>query len=193
MPAFRRLDCEDEISKPSWDFYNDFARNCLKNGSDGKYRPRPTPSGNDTPASTPTDPPRTPSPTEARPATPRPTAKPYVPPGSSPTKPYYPPSEDDDSTNSNSYSSSSGSERKKHHVRNFFIVCLFAGVCYYLYKRRSNQFSFAPYRGSRNYAGGESEMYSAPYSGLAMSEGSVGAFEPPSLPPTPSAIDGGGY
>ena len=203
FPAFRRLDCEDEIPKPSWDFYNEYARACLKN------QPTPSSGGDDTPKVSPTKPPTgtkaptTPQPTRA--TTPRPTPKPYIPSGggsspsgpSSPSepsggssKPYYPPggADDDDSTSSSSSYSSSGG-KKKHHFRNFFLVCLIGGVGFYYYKRRTDAFSFGRHRNTRNYAGGGSEMYSAPYSGLTMDSGS-GAFQPPSLPPTPSAIDG---
>lgn len=204
FPAFRRLDCEDELPKPSWDFYNDFAHACLKNGSDGKYQPRPTPASNegDVPQATPSGNPPTPAPTPYKPVTPatkRPT-KPYIPSGGSggsppgpayptgggsPTKPYS--SDDDDSTDSSSSYSSSG-KKKRHPVRNFFLVCLVGGIGCYFYKRRTDAFSFGQYRNTRNYAGGESEMYSsAPYSGLSSS----GDFQPPSLPPTPSAIDQG--
>jgi hypothetical protein len=76
---------------------------------------------------------------------------------------------------------------KKHHFfRNVFFLGIIGGVGYWYYKKRSEAFSFVRYRrGPRNF-GGDSEMYT----GLAMDGSS--SFEPPSLPPPPSAIDDGG-
>ena len=76
FPAFRRLDCEEEIPKPSWDFYNEYSRACLKN------QPTPSSNGGNSPKPSPTRAPTTPQPTRA--TTPRPTPKPYNP------KPYTP-------------------------------------------------------------------------------------------------------
>lgn len=192
FPAFRRLDCADEISKASWDFYQDYASHCLDayeppkpsspsgSGGDGRYVPMPsTPA----PYASPTKPPN-PAPTGA--STPRPTPVPYTPPSSGgDSKPYVPPDDDDTIV---PYKPA-GSKKKSHHFRNFVIFCVICGAGFYYYKRRTDAFSFVRYRQSRNYAGGESEMYSAPYSGLTMDSGS-NSFQPPSLPPTPSAIDG---
>merc|ERR1711865_1150907 len=97
FPAFRRLDCEEEVSKEAWGFYKHFAKKCLK-GSDG-MAPDVTPA----PAS-PTKPPYmppvfdTPTPVPGPPQE-KPTPKPYIPNGG---KPYNP----SDDTGSDSKASS---------------------------------------------------------------------------------------
>jgi uncharacterized membrane protein YgcG len=215
FPAFRRLDCDEEgegsISEAAWDFYKQYSGACLPPEEDtGDDKP----SGGDVkpvaPVAPPTPRPTVRAPTAPKPAptpaTPRPTSKPYIPSGSSGSSssssfgsggssgssssssssnsiPYVP---QGDSYDSSFQSSSSGGS--SHRLRNFLIFCVLGGVGFVYYKRRSDAFSFVRYRNTRNYAGGESEMYSAPYSGLTMDSGS-GAFQPPSLPP--SGVDGG--
>ncbi len=165
FPAFRRLDCSGELPKESWDFYDDYAKNCLK----GKVMPAPTPT----------------------PPAPRPEPKPYPTP-TSPTKPYYPPDDNKPVKPYNPPSDDNVSptkpyvrpERKSHFFRNVFFLLMVGGVGFFVYKRRSDAFSFVRYRRARNYmGGGESEMM---YSGLSMDEST--SFEPPSLPPRPSAL-----
>ena len=172
FPAFRRLDCGRELPKESWDFYSDYARGCLK-GDDGIP---PSPPATPTAPITPTAPvpvPTSPVPKPAPvPAGNKPTPKPYVPPEDDP-KPYIP-SDQKDST------APTKSKKKGHLWRNFFLLCLVAGGCYIYYKRRTDTFNFVRYRRTRNfdYDAGKSEMYS----------NNSTSFEPPSLPPTPTAM-----
>ncbi|CAB9521753.1 expressed unknown protein [Seminavis robusta] len=201
FPVLRRIDCEAEISSAAWGFYQDYAKNCLE----ATAAPAAVPADKDTPAPVAPLTPRPTAPTGPKPEpTPRPTMKPYVPTDSSSAnkKPYVVPSDSSSSTstaNKKPYypsdyvpaEDSDSSGKKSHFFRNFFIVLVLGGAGFVYYKKRTEAFSFVRYRNSRNYAGGESEMYSAPYSGLTMDSAS-GAFQPPSLPPTPSAIDGGG-
>jgi len=176
FPAFRKLDCGRELPKSSWDFYSLYAKSCLQ-GNDG-IPPEPVPIN--------------PVPATSKPIPP-PVSMPTIPPAVKPDdgkksgggdvgpKPYVPP---DDDSKSNYVPKE---KKKKHHFfRNVFFLCIIGGVGYYYYKKRQDAFSFVRYRrGPRNF-GGESEMYS----GLAMDSGSA-SFEPPSLPPPPSAIDEG--
>jgi hypothetical protein len=103
--------------------------------------------------------------------------KPYVPSGDDP-KPYTP-SDSKSSTNNDKKK-----KKKSHFFRNFILVCLVGGGGYYYYKRRSNAFNFVRYRRTRNFdfESGESEMYSS------LNESS--SFQPPTLPPTPTAMMG---
>lgn len=201
FPAFRRLDCGEEAtttqSKEAWDFYQSYTKACLNDDDDDRYwddyvddddeesydspKPRdPTPFPTPRPTTQYIPPGGSsgskPAPT---PPTPRPTTKPYIPSG---------PSGPSGSTTTKDYkpydSGSTSDEGKSHGVRNFLLVCLIGAVGVVYYKRRTDAFSFVRYRNTRNYAAGESEMYSGSYSGLAMDSMS-GAFQPPTLPPTP--------
>lgn len=185
FPAFRRLDCaeEDEVPKPAWDFYIEYSRACLKSQPQPAptTRPYPPPTtgtpGTIVPVPAPT---RKPTPAFVPPTGNRPTPKPYV-----PSEPYVP--YDSSTAKTSTYSSGSEStEKKSNWVRNLFFVAIIGAAGLFYYKRRSDQFSFVRYRTTRNYAGGESEMYSAPYSGLALDSSTT--FQPPSLPPTPAEM-----
>jgi hypothetical protein len=179
FPAFRQLDCYKEISSVSWDFHNDFVKACMKDGD----APTPTPP---TPAA--------PTPVAPTPVAPTPTAPiappiptpPYSPPTtpSDGSKPYVPP-EDKDKKEKKEYTGDDDG-KKSHWFRNLVLVSLIGGGAYYVYKRRSEGFSFNSYRSMPRYFG-EEDMYS----GLAM-ESSTN-FEPPSLPPPPSAMGGSSY
>lgn len=188
FPAFRRLDCDKEVSAASWSFYQTFADKCVKSSGDGSG-PKPAP---------------VPVPSPTSPGT-RPT-KPYTPTddslspadsGKTPTdsgggKPYVAP---DESDSKKSYTPPS--EKKSSGWRwlwNLFWICAIAGIAYYVYKRRADGFSFIRYRRMRNagssfgYYGGEgSDMYA----GLSLESST--SFEPPRLPPTPAAMGAMGY
>jgi len=187
FPAFRKLDCDREVPKPAWDFYEQYASSCLK--GDNGIAPKPSPS---VPVPSPSQPVAPSTPTEPVPTptnvTPKdntnpsdadgsgvfsPTQKPYIP-SDGPKKPYSP------SDASSGSSSSSKKPKKRHFFRNFFLFCCLAGVGYYLYKRRTDSFNFIQYRRMRNfdYDAGESEMYG--------NLNSSTTFEPPSLPPPPA-------
>jgi len=200
FPAFRRLDCEGEISEESWDFYKHFSKKCLK-GSDGTP-PSEAPSPKiPAPASNPETPKPalkpvpapTPTPIDAKDSpTPKPyfpsdagdipTAKPYIPSDDSDPKPYVP-------------SSNGGNERKSHWFRNIFIFGVLGVFGCYVYKKRFDGFSFLHYRrrafGRRGFeygmvngsSVGESEMYG--------NLNSSTTFEPPTLPPTPQMMMNG--
>lgn len=186
FPAFRRLDCGEDAatstSKVAWEFYKQYSGACLTDddGDDknNNYQPVPDATPRPTPRPTIGYVPTAPKP----PPTPRPTTK-YVPSGGDTSSNEYKPYEPDSS------SGSSSGEKTSHRLRNFFIFCAFGAVGFVYYKRQNDAFSFVRYRNTRNYAGGESEMYSASYSGLTMDSGS-GQFQPPTLPPTPAAMDG---
>jgi len=172
FPAFRRLDCGGEISKASWDFYKTYARDCLQ-GDDG-IPPSESP-GDKTPAPTP---PPSKGGGGSSVKTPIPTAKPYVPDGGGGYKPYVP-SNDDDDTGSDS------KPKTSHFWRNILIMGVLGGGGYWYYKRHSESFSFIRYRQApRNFGGSDGNTL---YNGLAMESGASN-FEPPSLPPPPSAM-----
>jgi hypothetical protein len=171
FPAFRKLDCNREIPKSAWDFYNLYARSCMSDGSPtSPVTPAPTeqqpapPTGGSQPSSPP-------APDNPSPVTPKPYSgggggssggKPYIP---SDDKPYQP------------------KQKKKHRFLSFLVLVGIAGGAVYVYQKRRSEFQFVRYRRARNY-GGDSDLYS----GLSM-ESSTN-FEPPTLPPTPSALDG---
>lgn len=179
FPAFRRLDCEEEVSKEAWGFYKHFAKKCLK-GSDGMApdvtpapaspttppapREKPTPKpyipaddkDDDTiPVPSPTKPPYmppvfdTPTPVPGPPQE-KPTPKPYIPNGG---KPYNP----SDDTGSDSKASSTTKKSKSHWFRNMILMCLLGGAGYYIYKKRFNDFNFVQYR-RRMFNGGASSL-----------------------------------
>uniref|UniRef100_A0A7S1UW17 LNR domain-containing protein n=1 Tax=Grammatophora oceanica TaxID=210454 RepID=A0A7S1UW17_9STRA len=197
FPAFRKLDCGSEIPKNAWDFYNIYARDCLQ-GDDGKA-----------PISTPTEPtPQTPAPvpsptlsptTPVTPGTPTKAPVPGTPQPvpASPSLTYHPSDDDSISQPPVPYTppdSGGGKKKKRHTMRNFFLLALLGGAAYFYWKKRREGFSFVRYRRQPRNFGAESEMMggSGLYSGLSM-DTSVGAssFEPPTLPPPPSAVDNG--
>jgi len=75
-------------------------------------------------------------------------------------------------------------DRKTSHFwRNILIIGILCGGGFWIYKRRQESFSFVRYRRAPRNFGGDNEMM---YSGLAMDSST--SFEPPTLPPPPSAI-----
>lgn len=189
FPAFRRLDCEGEISDDAWNFYKKFGKKCLK-GSDGiapSDIPAPPPNNNPVPAPTK-------APDSKPSAANKPTPKPYVPEDGGGSKPYVPA---DDRGSSSSNSDASSSKKKSHWFRNLVIILALGGIGYYVYKKRNDGFNFVQYRrrvfgnrfggggfdyGMVNMGTGENEMYS--------NLNSSTMFEPPSLPPTPQMMGG---
>lgn len=190
FPAFRRLDCEDEIPEEAWDFYKRFSKKCLK-GSDGTPPSQPPSPNPPTPIPTPDKPKPAPKPAPVPIPVPvpiptdpgdRPTPKPYIPSDDNDSKPYVPSSDGDKKSES-------------HWFRNMFVFGALAGVCYYVYKKRFDGFNFVQYRrrafgrggfdyGMVNSSGvGESEMYG--------NLNSSTTFEPPTLPPTPQMMMNG--
>jgi hypothetical protein len=171
FPAFRRLDCGDELESTVWNFYLDFAKGCLSDAPPTPVSPTPSPVTPRTavpvaPAPTPVNP----SPYDPSPAQPSDNKKPYV-----------PPEERDKKKSKDAKPDDTSSKKKSHWFRNLFILCLLCGGGYYYYKRRS-EFSFVRYRRARNFGGDEDGVYS----GLTMESST--SFEPPSLPPTPAAM-----
>lgn len=188
FPSFRRLDCDKELPKESWDFYTQFATACVKdfNPSDGWKTEIPSP----------VTPVKTSNPT-AGVRTTYPAPKPYTPPsggGSRPApKPYVPPENRGNTPPADSKSSESSTtpsapkKKKSGWFWKFLLFCMIGGVVYYWYKRRADGFNFVRYRRMRNNfmgMGDENDMYS----GLAL-ESSTN-FEPPSLPAPPHAMGG---
>ena len=179
FPSFRRLDCRNELDTESWNFYQQFAQNCVDgfNPDDG-YKPAPEPapapsSDNDLPVPTPSD-------------DNKPGPKPYVPPedrgkpsANKPTTPYSP-----SDSSSDGKSSSEKVPKKRSVFSKFLRLVMLAGViyaAYYVYKSRSDGFNFVRYRRMRhNYHHFDDQDM---YSGLSL-ESSTN-FEPPTLPPTP--------
>mmetsp|Transcript_4824 Transcript_4824/g.8362 ORF Transcript_4824/g.8362 Transcript_4824/m.8362 type:complete len:897 (-) Transcript_4824:231-2921(-) len=198
FPAFRKLDCAGEISKDAWEFYKLYSRECL--GEDV-----PTPSGGP-PAPTPTAQPE-PKPEDSGPGpapaphedAPQPT--PIAPTPSTPKKYVPPPDDEDKATPASNYVPSdtpAPKPKKKHHFFAWFVVFCLAGGAYWYRKRRSD-FDFVRYRPTRNWGmnsgmgmgmgtGGGGDG-SGMYSGINV-DMSASSFEPPTLPPTPSAYEG---
>lgn len=196
FPAFRKLDCGREISKPAWEFYTLYSRGCLgKDVPDNGDAPAPGAAPAEDKAKPPDSRPA-PSPHEdsSKPAPVTPlaptTPKKYVPP---------PDDEDNDTPASNyvpSDSAPSAPKKKRHHFFGWFVVFCFAGGAFWYHKRRSD-FDFVRYRPARNWgtdsgmgmglgAGGDG---AGMYSGVNVDMG-ASSFEPPTLPPTPSAYEG---
>jgi len=187
FPAFRRLDCQDEIPEEAWDFYKKFSKKCLK-GSDGIPPSEPPyseptslpPADGDRPTPAPRPAP-VPDPTPIDPGD-RPTPKPYIPSDGNDSQPYVP-------------SPDGEKKRESHWFRNMFVFSALAGLGYYVYKKRFDGFNFVQYRrrafgrggfdyGMVNSSGvGESEMYG--------NLNSSTTFEPPTLPPTPQMMMNG--
>ena len=97
--------------------------------------------------------------------------------------PYVPPPDNVSPKSTPSSYKPAGKKRKHRFLKFLLLVGVVGGAVYWYQKRRADSFNFVRYRRARNY-GGDSDMYS----GLAM-EGSS-SFEPPTLPPPPSAMDG---
>ena len=120
--------------------------------------------------------PATPSPTTGGGSAPAPTITPGVPTTKAtpePTEQYVPPDDD---------AGSSPEEEKlgtSHFWRNMLILAIVGGVGYVGYKKRQDTFTFIRYRRAPRNNG-------MVYSGLDMSSSTN--FEPPTLPPPPSAM-----
>ncbi|KAL9191017.1 hypothetical protein ACHAXT_000723 [Thalassiosira profunda] len=183
FPAFRRMDCGSEIAKSSWDFYQLYARECLKETGEVPTPTPPTPGSPSSPSYS--------SPTAKKQYKPYSAngdsdeKKPY---GSEEKKPYYKPSYKDgepEEDTDNKYT-----EKKKHHfVRNSIIVMALAVAGFVWHKKRRENFNYMRFRQlreARNYAGGLNVGGGAggEYVGVSMADTS--SFEPPTLPPTPS-------
>lgn len=200
FPAFRRLDCDKEVSDEAWSFYQQYSKSCLKGEPlPPQPQPQPKPTPKPAPAPTPSDPQPAPTPPpQPQPSPPKP--KPYVPPGDDPSpsgpKPYVPPDSKDkttpkpyvppDSSGGKSSPSYTPPEKKKgmSWFWTFVLLCVLGGGVYFYFKRRTEGFNFIRYRRMRNNFRDDSDMYS----GLAL-ESSTN-FEPPHLPPTPAAMGG---
>eukprot|EP00592_Proboscia_alata_P007472 CAMPEP_0194360080 /NCGR_PEP_ID=MMETSP0174-20130528/7384_1 /TAXON_ID=216777 /ORGANISM="Proboscia alata, Strain PI-D3" /LENGTH=869 /DNA_ID=CAMNT_0039131365 /DNA_START=117 /DNA_END=2726 /DNA_ORIENTATION=+ len=187
FPAFRRLDCGNEIPKTSWDFYQTYEKNCdydsgstsssSSGSSSSNTYPIPVPS----PHAVVTSPTRPPHPE-------KPPPKPYKPGKTTPSKPYTPPykapekeKDSDTSTEEEEIEYKSITAQPKKHHRVFmwlFIVCgVFGGA--FFYKRRDNMnMDYVRYHRSRTAPatddfGGETMFNSL----------NTGSFQPVSLPP----------
>ena len=125
-----------------------------------------------------------PSPTPPTPSTPTPPTPTPPTPGDGGYVPYVPVP---DASGSKPYIPAGTKPSRKKTVKRFFsFVFIFAllGGAFWYYKKRSSSFDFVRYRRTRNY-GPTDPMYE----GLAM-DTRDGSFEPPSLPPPPSAYVG---
>mmetsp|Transcript_39466 Transcript_39466/g.72297 ORF Transcript_39466/g.72297 Transcript_39466/m.72297 type:complete len:963 (+) Transcript_39466:182-3070(+) len=187
FPAFRRLDCGGEIAKPAWDFHTMYERGCLGASSySSSSNVDPTPSA-PTP-STPSSPSGT-SPSSS--TTEKKQYNPYNANGASDEKKPYSPtySSSDPEPDSDSTSKSEHKKKKHHFFRNTFFLMVLASVGYITYKKRRENFDynrFRQLREARNYAGGmNSGGGVGEYTGVSLSDSC--SFEPPTLPPTPSA------
>jgi hypothetical protein len=189
FPAFRRLDCEDEVEIDAWSFYRSYESKCLK-GDDG-IPPNAAP--NAAPVAGPTKPPTkaspkpVPSPVAPSPVAPsgnQPTLKPYIP-ADGGGKPYKPSDEKEETKTK--------TKKKSHWFRNFVLLCMLGAGGYYVYKQRFDTFNFVQYRRmGRNFNFGDGM-----YGGGGAADGSMytnlnssTTFEPPTLPPTPTMMMG---
>ena len=124
------------------------------------------------------------------------TSKPYSPSdgdGGGP-KPYIP-SDDDATSKSKTYPAGGGTGEKtgsSHFWRNIFIIGILGYGAYFYYKRNNDSFAFVRYRSAPRNFGSESELMMGG-GGPTMSLADSGNFEPPSLPPPPSAMGHSGY
>ena len=193
FPSFRRLDCGEEIGEEAWDFYLDYERNCMRDSP-------PTPGKPSTPitkAPSKPIPVATSSPTTAR------KAKPYSPPSSSggsvpvpaPKPVPKPVPSNSNPDNKKKYvppekrGKSGSGESGGHQFRNFVLICILAGGLYWYFKNRYGLFSFDynQFRRARNYG---YDNNTAMYDSLTM-QNNQATFEPPTLPPPPSAYEDG--
>lgn len=180
FPAFRRLDCGSEISKPAWDFHTMYSRGCLKSSSATPLSPS-VPSGTVPVPQKPTSGGTSPVPK------PSPHFEPYKPSTADAPKPYYSPTEPDaEPEPEKSY----GSSKAAHHARNFTLLLVVACGAGYVYikKRRENfnYYRFRQMRQNRNYGQGLNTDGGGEYAGVSMADSC--SFEPPSLPPTPNVM-----
>lgn len=184
FPAFRRLDCEDEIPEEAWDFYKLFSKKCLK-GSDGVAPTEPPAPKSPIPKPTPVEPQPVPTsaPVQVRTVEPaeRPTLKPYI------------PSDDDAEAYEPYYEAEKTS--KSRWFRKFLVFSAVAGIGYYVYKKRYDGFNIMQYR-RRGFGDGNFEYGMVNSGGVRESEmygnlNSSTTFEPPSLPPTPQMMMSG--
>lgn len=165
FPAFRRLDCDKELSSEAWGFYQQFAGKCTT-------APAPGPQPGPKPAPAPV-----PGPSGGKP-----TGRPYVSPDDKPdvkpsdAKPYVSPED------KKSYTSPDKAKRSWRWFWNLVLLGLVSGAAYYIYQRRSDGFSFIRYRRMRNSYRDDNDLY------LGLSMESSTSFEPPRLPPTPAAM-----
>ncbi len=166
FPAFRRLDCERELPKQSWDFYQDYSKKCLKKSGGNKPVPVPSPKHHSDH--------HAPRPTYHAPVTP------YVP--KNDVEPNVP--DEDVKPEPEPYV-----PEEKKHTHGFlwfvFTSAIVGGAGYWYRKKRMDSFDFTRYRRvrARNY-GQDTDLFE----GLS-SNNAASSFEPPSLPPPPSAMD----
>jgi hypothetical protein len=170
FPSFRHLDCQTEISKGAWDFYNEYKDGCVNGVA---------------PVAVPTSSPIAPN---TKPPTPYDAVKP----SNIKPKPISPPSTYNNngkpSKDRPSYQSPD-EKNKSHWFRNTVFLLIAVGVAYYFYKKQSDGFSFVQYRRMTNFNSNNSGAFGIlddgdMYSGLSL-ESSTMHFEPPTLPPTP--------
>jgi hypothetical protein len=177
FPSFRRLDCERDIPKPSWQVYIDYKSGCLDKTQPVRQ-----------PTTSPISPVTQPTPYEPiKPDNIKPNGGVAPTPSNNgkPTKPSY---------------RSPDEKKKSHWFRNTIMIAMALGIVYYCYTRRSGDgLNFVRYRRMTNFqsnprGGGVFGMDDNDlFSGLSL-ESSTN-FEPPTLPPTPMYMPSntGGY
>jgi len=168
FPAFRRLDCKDEVTADEWEFHNTIHDQCSDAPTPTAPVPVPTAPTPTAPAPTPYRPDSQPSPVEPY----RPDIAPADPPA-----PYQPDS-----------SKPAGNEtgKSRHIFRKSVLATLFIGLAYLVVKFRHRlpplpNLNFRNYRRMQRNFGSE-DMYH----GLALDESTT--FQPASLPPPPDAM-----
>jgi len=164
FPSFRNIDCEKEISSEAWSFYRNFEAGCVSNDNGNEPPKKPSdriPSGPD------------------RKANPVPVQPPKwnINLSPSPTKVYIPQFNDD--------FAELPTEKVKRGMSGFWkfvFFCIICGSGYWWYKNRRSEFDYMRFRRTRNFAPqmGLNEQFTM--------ENST-SFEPPSLPPPPSAYE----
>lgn len=189
FPSFRRLDCGEEIGEEAWDFYLDYERNCMRDSPPSPGKPstpitkapsKPIPVATSSPTTTRKAKPYSP-PSSSGGSVPAPAPKP-VPSNSNPDnkKKYVPPEK---------RGKSGSGESGGHKFRNFVLICILAGGLYWFFKNRYGLFSFDynQFRRARNYGyDNNTDMYDS----LTL-QNNQATFEPPTLPPPPSAYEDG--
>lgn len=174
FPSFRRLDCEGEgVSHEAWDFYLDFERLCFKDAPP----PQPTPI-EPKPAPEPIYPKQTPSVYTLEPTTSK---------RLSPSKSNTNDKGKDDEKKPKKYIPPEQRNKEGGFFVGIFKFLFFCGIvygAYYLYKQKFGTFDYAQFRRSRNFTADDSGMYDS----LTMRTGET-SFQPPSLPPGPSAYE----
>jgi len=219
FPTFRKLDCQDELDEGSWDFYLKYETNCIKedNSSESETSTQSSTSSTSDPSSpssasssstssssasssstssssTSSKPaPDTTKPNSDQTKSTKYTPKPPMPKSSTiasegdkesnpvDTAISAPEDENDIAKREKSESKSKGGAGKVILV--LFLLTLFSGTAFIIYKKRTS-FDYIRYRRNRNY--GPSDGM---YEGLNF-DGGGSSFEPPSLPPPPSAYVG---